>query len=204
MNNFKNSVRIPSFPNAILPLIFFFYSIGITANKEILRLLTEYSSDSSLIRSVIQPLWTSRPHQDVRACLIFTLLYFLEKIPPNDEEKILWKILEDATDDQYLPVIQSLFPDYRGDPHWPLTRLINISNELFERFVNEIQFRVLDHPTSLEIRLWAWSNIDDEHCDFQKLLEKAQQLCTQFNRAANTLWENAFQRILSSHKQRKM
>lgn len=177
---------------------------GITANKEVLRLLTEYSSDSSLIRSVIQPLWTSRPHQDVRACLIFTLLYFLEKMPDQDDEKILWEILQQAADDPYLLVVQSLFANCPRNAHWPLTRLITMSKETFQKFINEIQFRILDHPTSLEARLWAWSNIDDEHCDFQKLSDKGQRLCTQFHRDANTLWENAFQRILSSHQQRTM
>lgn len=178
--------------------------VGITANKEILRLLTEYSSDSSLIRIVIEPLWTSRPHPDVRASLVLTLLYFLENISSTTERNIIWKILEEAADDVYLPVVQSLFADYRGSSHWPLTRSINSSNEIYQNFVNRIQFRILDHPSSSEARLWAWTNIDDEHCDISKLIGKGKQLCIQFNRNANMLWEKAFQQILATHKQRKM
>ncbi|CAF3999697.1 unnamed protein product, partial [Rotaria sp. Silwood1] len=146
------------------------YLIGITANKEILRLLNEYASDSSLIMSVIKPLWDSRPHQDVRACLILTLLNFIDKLHSNDEKTIVWKILEEAADDNYLPVVQSLFSAQRGSSRWPLSRLINSSENIFQTFINRIQFRILNHPTSLEARLWAWSNIDYMQCDTQKLI----------------------------------
>ncbi len=157
-----------------------------------------------MIRSVIKPLWDSRPHQDVRACLILTLLYFIDKCHSNDEKIIIWTILEEAADDNYLPVVQSLFAEYRGSSRWPLTRLINSSDNIFQTFVNRIQFRILDHPTSLEARLWAWLNIDYEHCDSQKLIEKGKQLCIQFDKNANTLWENALNQIISSYKQQKM
>ncbi len=182
----------------------FIYLIGITANKEILRLLNEYASDSSLITSVIKPLWDSRPHQDVRACLILTLLHFIDKLNSDDEKTIVWKILEEAADDNYLPVIQSLFSADRGSSRWPLSRLINSPDNIFQIFINRIQFRILDHPTSLEARLWAWSNIDYEHCDSQKLIEKGTKLCIQFDKDANTLWEKAFNQIISFYKQKKM
>ena len=149
-------------------------------------------------------MWTSRPHPDVRACLVLTLLYFLEKISSTVERNILWKILEEAADDTYLPVVQSLFADYRGNSRWPLTCSINSSNDIYRDFINRIQFRILDHPSSIEARLWAWTNIDDEHCDFPKLIDKGKQLCIEFDRNANTLWEKAFERILASNKQRKL
>ncbi|CAF3633173.1 unnamed protein product [Rotaria sp. Silwood1] len=180
------------------------YLIGITANKEILRLLNEYASDSSLIMSVIKPLWDSRPHQDVRACLILTLLNFIDKLHSNDEKTIVWKILEEAADDNYLPVVQSLFSAQRGSSRWPLSRLINSSENIFQTFINRIQFRILNHPTSLEARLWAWSNIDYMHCDTQKLIEKSKQLCIQFDKNANILWEIAFNQIISCYKQQKI
>ncbi|CAF3289844.1 unnamed protein product [Rotaria sp. Silwood2] len=181
-----------------------FQQLGITANKEILRLLNEYASDSSLINSVIKPLWDSRPHPDVRACLILTLLNFIDKLHSNDEKTVVWKILEEAADDNYLPVVQSLFSAHRGTSRWPLSRLINSPDNIFQTFINRIQFKILDHPTLLEARLWAWSNIDYEHCDTQKLIEKSKQLCIQFDKDANTLWENAFSQIILSYKRQKI
>jgi len=62
----------------------------------------------------------------------------------------------------------------------------------------------LDHPTSLEARSWAWSNIDYEHCDTEKLIEKARQLCIEFNKDAYTLWKIALDKIISLYKQNKM
>jgi hypothetical protein len=181
-----------------------FIYLGITANKEILRLLIEYVSDPSLIKNLIKPLWDSHPHQDVRACLILTLLHFIGKSNSNDDQTIIWKILEEAADDDYLPVVQSLFDAHRGTSRWPLSPLRNSSDQIFQTFINRIQFRILNHPTSLEARLWAWSNIDYEHCDSQKLIEKGKQLCIQFDKDANTLWVNAFNKIISSYKQQKM
>jgi hypothetical protein len=157
-----------------------------------------------LIISVIKPLWDSRPHEDVRVCLILTLLNFIDKLNLNDDKIIIWKIFEEAADDNYLPVVQSLFCDYRGNSRWPLSRLRNSSNNIFQTFIDRIQFRILDHPTSLEARLWAWSNIDYEYCDSQKLIEKAQQLCSQFDKNANALWENAFKKIISCYQYQKM
>jgi len=179
-----------------------FVYLGITANKEILRLLIEYISDSSLVKSLIKPLWDSHPHQDVRACLILTLLHFIGK--SNENEIIIWNILEEAADDEYLPVVQSLFAAQRGESRWPLSQLRNSSDQIFDTFVNRIQFKVLDHPKSLEARSWAWTNIDYEHCDTNKLIEKAQQLCIQFDKDANNLWESAFGKIISLYKQQKV
>ena len=122
----------------------------------------------------------------------------------QDDETIIWKILEEAADDDYLPVVQSLFAANRGNSRWPLTRLKNSSDNIFQIFVNRIQFKILDHPTSLEARSWAWSNIDYEYCDINKLIEKAQQLCIQFDKNANTLWKKAFEKIISFYKQQKM
>ncbi len=181
-----------------------FFVTGITANKEILRLLTQYASDSSLIVSIIKPLWDSRPHQDVRACLILTLLHFINKFNSNTDQTIIWKILEEAADDDYLPVVESVFSAYRGSSRWPLSRLTNSSDNIFQTFINRIQFKILDHPTSLEARSWAWSNIDYEHCNTEKLIEKARQLCIQFNKDAYTLWGIAFDKIISLYKQNKM
>ncbi|CAF4677768.1 unnamed protein product, partial [Rotaria socialis] len=90
-----------------------FQKLGITANKEILRLLNEYASDSSLLKSVLKPLWDSRPHEDVRACLILTLLNFINKLQSKEDKTLVWKILEEAADDNYLPVVQSLFSAHR-------------------------------------------------------------------------------------------
>jgi hypothetical protein len=201
MNNFKNLVnyRIIS-----LFLYFVFFDLGITANKEILRLLNQYIFDPSLIKTVLKPLWDSHPHQDVRVCLVLTLLHFVGKSNSNDDQTTIWNILEEAAHDDYLLVIEYLFSAHRGDSRWPLTHLKNSSDPIFKTYVNQIQFKVLDHPTSLQARSSAWLNIDYEHCDTNKLIEKAQQLCIQFNKDANNLWTSAFQKIISLYKLNKM
>ncbi|CAM2709425.1 unnamed protein product [Rotaria socialis] len=183
-----------------------FPKLGITANKEILRLLIEFVSNSSLIKTVVKPLWDNHPHQDVRACLILTLLHFIDKINPNNDDNdiIIWKILEQAADDEYLPVVQSLFAAHRGESRWPLSKLKYSSNNLFETFVNRIQFKILDHPTSLEARSWAWANVEYEHCQTSVLIEKAHLLCIQFDKNADNLWETAFEKIILSYKQQKI
>ncbi|CAF3971219.1 unnamed protein product [Adineta steineri] len=174
--------------------------LGITSNKEIIRLLNEYASDSNLITSVIRPLWDSRPHPDIRACLILTLLQFIDKVHSNDDKIIIWKILEEAADDNYLPVVQTLFPEYRGSSRWPLSRSIYSSDDTFELFINRIQFKVLDHPTSLEARLWAWTNINYKKYNSERLIEKSKQLCVQFDKNANILWETAFNQLILCYK----
>ncbi|CAF1560999.1 unnamed protein product, partial [Adineta steineri] len=188
-----------------------FQKLGTSANKALLRLLVEYVSNTNLIKLIIKPIWNKRPHQDVRACLILTLLHFIGKTSSEEDENIIWEILEEATEDDYLPVVQNLFADQPGrssgrgksSPSWPLTKLKHSSENVFETFINRVQFKVLDHPTSLKARLWAWSNIDHEHCDMKKLYEKAQELCIQFDKDGNSLWSNAFEKILSVYKQPK-
>ena len=168
--------------------------IGITANKEILRLLVQYRHEPTLIDTVIQPLWDTRPHQDVRACLITSLLHFLNKCGRDDSSPI-WTILDQATQDDYLPVIQTLFVRTRGESRWPLA---NSDDRLIRTFVDRIQFRVFDHPNKLDARLHAWSRIDYEHCDVRKLFDKAQELCVQFDKNANTCCEAAFGKIIAA------
>ncbi|CAF3242290.1 unnamed protein product, partial [Rotaria sp. Silwood2] len=156
------------------------------------------------IKTLIKPLWNSNPHQDVRACLILTLLHFIGKSNSNDDDTIIWEILEQAADDDYLPVVESLFAAHRGKSRWPLSKLKNSSNHFFETFVNRIQFKILDHPTSLEARSWAWSNIEHEYCHTNKLIEKAQQICIQFDVDGNVLFEKAFKKIILSFEQQKI
>ncbi|UJR24725.1 hypothetical protein I4U23_006099 [Adineta vaga] len=174
-----------------------FQKLGITANKEILRLLIEFVSNSDLVHLIIKPFWDKQPHQDVRTCLISTLLHFIGK---TDDQTIIWQILEQATKDEYLPVIQTLFSASRGESRWPLTKFKNSSKDIYKAFINQIQFQVLDHPTSLEARSWAWSSIDYEYCDVEKLTEKAELLCIRFDKDGNNLWQNAFQAVLSCYK----
>ena len=149
-------------------------------------------------------IWDSHPHQDVRTCLILTLLHFIGKSNSSDDEIIIWNILEEAANDDYLPVIDTLFAASRGITRWPLTHLKDSSNQIFQQFVNRIQIKILDHPTSLQARSLAWSSIDYEHCHINKLIEKAQQLCIQFDKDANTLWIKAFHHIIQSYKQQQM
>ncbi|CAF4473532.1 unnamed protein product, partial [Adineta steineri] len=49
------------------------------ANKELLRSLVEFVSNTNLVKLIIKPIWNNHPHQDVRACLILTLLHFIGK-----------------------------------------------------------------------------------------------------------------------------
>ena len=166
-----------------------FQRLGITVNKEILRLLTEYTCESKLIKLVIEPFWQNRPHQDVRACLVFTLIYFLDRIQTNEEKELIWNIFEQATTDYYLPVIQSLFSEKN-----------QCSKEIFQEFVNRIQMKVLDHRTSIEARSWAWKYISSQDCDSKILLDKAKQVCTRFDKDSKALWEDAFNLIISFTK----
>jgi hypothetical protein len=57
-------------------------------------------------------------------------------------------------------MIKSLFAGYRRSSPWPFSRFINSSDNIFHEFINRIQFRILDHPTSSEARLWASPNIN--------------------------------------------
>ncbi|CAF3513550.1 unnamed protein product [Rotaria socialis] len=191
--------------------------LGITTYKEVLRLLILYSSDPTLVETDIKPLWDSHPHQDLRACLILILLHFVGNHNNSDDiDKAIWQILEQAAEDDYLIIVQSLFAFHqkhsrrrlprskRGTSCWPLTRWKNLSNPLYEEFVNRIQLKVLDHPTSLNARSWAWDNIEYEHCDINKVFDKAQKLCIQFDETGNKLWEQAFNKIILLYRENKI
>ncbi|CAF2821052.1 unnamed protein product [Rotaria sp. Silwood2] len=190
--------------------------LGITAYKEVLRLLILYSSDPTLVETDIKPLWDSHPHQDLRACLILILLHFVGKHNSDDIDKAIWQILEQAAEDDYLIIVQSLFAFHqensrrrlprsqRGTSCWPLTRWKNLSDPLYEEFVNRIQLKVLDHPTSLNARSWAWENIEYEHCDKNELFGKAQKLCIQFDETGNKLWAQAFNKIILLYRENKI
>ncbi|CAF4196166.1 unnamed protein product, partial [Rotaria magnacalcarata] len=111
----------------------------------------------------------------------------------DDIDKAIWQILEQAAEDDYLIIVHSLFAFHqehrrrrlprskRGTSCWPLTRWKNLSNPLYEEFINRIQLKVLDHPTSLNARSWAWENMEYEHCDINEVFDKAQKLCIQFD-----------------------
>ncbi|CAF2145792.1 unnamed protein product [Rotaria magnacalcarata] len=191
--------------------------LGITAYKEVLRLLILYSSDPTLVETDIKPLWDSHPHQDLRACLILILLHFVGNHNNSDDiDKAIWQILEQAAEDDYLIIVHSLFAFHqehsrrrlprskRGTSCWPLTRWKNLSNPLYEEFVNRIQLKVLDHQSSLNARSWAWENIEYEHCDINEVFDKAQKLCIQFDETGNKLWEQAFNKIILLYRENRI
>ncbi|CAM4845478.1 unnamed protein product, partial [Rotaria magnacalcarata] len=157
--------------------------LGITAYKEVLRLLILYSSDPTLVETDIKPLWDSHPHQDLRACLITVLSLFAF----HQEHRR-----------------RRLPRSKRGTSCWPLTRWKNLSNPLYEEFINRIQLKVLDHPTSLNARSWAWENMEYEHCDINEVFDKAQKLCIQFDETGNKLWEQAFNKIILLYRENKI
>jgi len=76
----------------------------------------------------------------------------------------------------------------------------NSTDNLFRKFVERIQFRVWDHPSKLEARIYAWSRVNYEHCDATKLFDKAKQLCVQFDEDANATWKAALDKIISCCK----
>ncbi|CAF0893529.1 unnamed protein product [Didymodactylos carnosus] len=81
-----------------------------------------------------------------------------------------------------------------------LMRLVNSDNRLFQTFVNRIQFRVFDHPSRLDARLYAWSRFDYNHCDVRRLFHKAKELCVQFDKNVNTCSGAAFERIIAAYR----
>ena len=85
--------------NSFFFFILFIY-LGITATKQIIRLLNQYVSHSNLVKDLIKPLWYSHPHQDIRACLILTIPHFIGKSNSNNKQKIIWKTLEEAAEDR--------------------------------------------------------------------------------------------------------
>ena len=175
-----------------------FLVLGITAAKAILRLLIQYRFDSSLITSIFTPLWDSKPHPDIRACLITILMNFIR----DEEESVIWSILKEAAHDDYDPVVLSLCGADAKGIRRPSRRLRASSNDL-RIFVQRIQMKMLDHPTSLTMRTWAWSLLDAEYCDIQLVENQARQLCIEFDKNANVLWKEAFQKILSFYKLKK-
>jgi len=163
-----------------------------------LRLSIEYRFNSTLIISILKPLWDSRPHPDIRACLIMILLQFI-----HNNESIVWSILEEAAHDDYYPVILALFGANAKGICRPSRGLKESSTSLIQLFVKRIQMKILDHPTSLSGRIWAWSLLDSEYCDINLLIDKARKLCIQFDKDANVLWKQAFTKIVSFYKQQK-
>lgn len=168
-----------------------------------LRLLIQYRFNSTLITSILKPLWDFRPHPDIRACLVMILLQFIHESNINDEESIIWSILEQAAYDDYHPVILALFGANKNGIRQPSRGLKDSSTNLLQIFVKRIQMKILDHPTSLTARIWAWSLLDSEYCNINIIIEKAQQVCIQFDKNANVLWKQAFEKILSFYKQQK-
>ena len=179
------------------------FDVGITANKAILRLLIQYRFNASLITSVLKPLWDSRPHPDIRACLVMILLNFIHKLNVNDDESEVWSILEQAAYDDYDRVIYSLYGANEKGIRRQSRGIKDSSKNLLQIFVKRIQMKSLDHPTSLTARSWAWYLLDSDYCDIDLVIEKARQLCTQFDKNSNFLWKQAFEKILTFHKLQK-
>jgi hypothetical protein len=169
-----------------------------------LRLLIQYRFDSSLITSILKPMWDSRPHPDIRACLIMILLQFIhESNMNNDKSFVVWSILEEAAYDDYYPVVLAIFGANEKGICRPSRGLKDSSTNLLQTFVQRIQMKILDHPTSLSARIWAWSLLDGQYCHINIVIEKGRQLCIQFDKNANVLWKQAFKTILSFYKEQK-
>ena len=113
-------------------------------------------------------------------------------------------MLDEAADDEYLLIIKYLLGGVQGKSMGILSKLKNSSKSSYEKFVNRIQFKILDHPKSLEYRSLAWSRIDYEYVDTEKFVKKAQELCVRFDKDAKNLWEKAFEKIVSLFKEQKM
>lgn len=178
-----------------------FLKSGITANKELLRLLNQYKDNAQLIPSIIQPFWEKKPHQDIRICLVILLLRFLAKSKlTNAHEQIIFHILEEAANEEYLPMINAFFTQPSEQQRWPLTVLKNCKDPLYEKFVRTIQWKILDHPTSLQARVLAWKNIDYHFVETDRFIEKIQQLALQFDKQGNALAIIAFGQSLSLFK----
>ncbi|CAF2442483.1 unnamed protein product [Rotaria sp. Silwood2] len=178
----------------------YFSKLGITAQKAMLRLLIEYRFNSTLITSILEPLWNSRPHPDIRTCLVKILLDFIHELNVNDDKSVVWTILEQAAYDDYHPVVLALFGANDKGIRRSSIGLKDSSTNILQIFVQRIQMKILDHPTSLTARIWAWSLLDNKYCNINIVIEKAQQLCIQFDKNANKLWKEAFKKILSFYK----
>jgi hypothetical protein len=121
----------------------------------------------------------------------------------DDDESGIWSILEEAAYDDYHPVILALFGANGKGIRRPARGLKDSSPNLLQIFAKRIQMKILDHPTSLTARIWAWSLLDGEYCNINVVIEKARQLCIQFDKNANVLWKEAFKKILSFYKLQK-
>jgi len=168
-----------------------------------LRLSIQYRFNSTLIPSILKPLWDSRPHPDIRSCLVMILLQFIHESNVNNDESVIWSILEEAAYDDYHPVVLALFGANEKGIRRPSRGLKHSSTNLLQIFVKRIHMKILDHPTSLTGRIWAWSLLDSEYCDIDIVKEKARQLCIQFDKNANVLWKEAFKKLLSFYKLQK-
>jgi hypothetical protein len=134
-----------------------FLLLGITANKAMLHLLVQYRFNSTLISSILKPLRDSRPHPDIRTCLTMILLQFIHELNINDNESVIWSILEEAAYDDYHLVVLTLFGANEKGIRRPSRGLKDSSTNLLQIFVKRIQMKTLDHPTSLTACIWAWS-----------------------------------------------
>ncbi|CAF3787569.1 unnamed protein product [Rotaria sordida] len=181
-----------------------FSKLGITTNKAMLRLLVEYRYNSMLITSVLKPLWDSRPHPDIRTCLVKVLLDFINESNIKDEKSVVWLILEQAAHDDYDPVVLALFGANDKGICRSSIGLKDSSTNLVQIFVQRVQMKILDHPTSLTARIWAWPLLDSQYCNMNIVIEKARQLCIHFDKNANILWKKAFEKILAIYKVKRI
>lgn len=128
-----------------------------TANKQVLCLLIDYSSCPGIIKDFLPPPWKTKPYEDIPTCLIRILLHFIGQCYlNNDEEIILWIILQEPTADQYSLVIQYLFG---VNSNKILSKLKTSFPNLYEKYIDEIP---LHRSESLEFRSIAFTNIDQE------------------------------------------
>ena len=175
---------------------------GITAAKAMRRLSIQYCFDSTLITSIFKPLWDTKPHPDIRTCIVTILIKFIHDRNFTGEESAIWSILEEAAHDEYDPAVLALCgADAKGIHRQ--SRWLRASPSNLRIFVERIQMKMLDHPTSLTNRMWAWSQLDAEYCDINSVMNKARQLCIESDKDADRLWEGAFQKIMSFYKLKK-
>lgn len=166
--------------------------------------MIDYSTYPGLIRDFLQPFWKKNLHDDVRASLLLILLHFIDKSHSKDEEILLWDLLEQSTKEEYSLLIQYLFGSNGNASQRILSKLKHSFPQLFHKYVNQIQFLVLDHPKSVELRSIAWTNIDYEFVQFDSFLQKGEELILQFNQQANHLWPMVFNQFISLFKQNQM
>lgn len=167
-----------------------------------LRLSVQFCFDPTLIISIFKPLWDTKPHPDIRACLVTILIKFIHDRNFMGEESVIWSILEEAAHDDYDPAVLALCG---ADAKYIFrqSRWLRASPSNLRIFVERIQMKMLDHSASLTIRMWAWSQLDAEYCDINLVMDKARQLSIQSDKNADRLCENAFQKILSIYTMKK-